>query len=215
MTGLPVAEDTFGAEMFKQMGIAAPAAGLLVLLLMFFFFRSASLVIAPMLVALATVVTTMGLLIGAGFTVHIMSSMIPIFLMPIAVVDSVHILSEFADTYPRIGDRRETVRVVMRLERRPPPERGRERDARGRPHLLRTARARFERLPAGSLQLLNGAQGRRSAPAPAGAPTLQVSGAHGRFGAGMRTVLIRNSSRAQCCGLQGSIPTGAGSPRAS
>ena len=114
VTGLPVAEDTFGAEMFKQMGIAAPAAGLLVLLLMFFFFRSWTLVAAPMLVAVATVVITMGLLIGAGFTVHIMSSMIPIFLMPIAVVDSVHILSEFADTYPRIGDRRDTVRVVMR-----------------------------------------------------------------------------------------------------
>jgi uncharacterized protein len=114
VTGLPVAEDTFGAEMFKQMGIAAPAAGLLVLLLMFFFFRSWTLVVAPMLVAMATVVITMGLLIGAGFTVHIMSSMIPIFLMPIAVVDSVHILSEFADTYPRIGDRRDTVRVVMR-----------------------------------------------------------------------------------------------------
>jgi predicted RND superfamily exporter protein len=30
------------------------------------------------------------------------------------VVDSVHILSEFADTYPRLGDRREAVRVVMR-----------------------------------------------------------------------------------------------------
>jgi len=114
VTGLPVAEDTFGGEMFKQMGIAAPAAGLLVLLLMFFFFRSWSLVIAPMLLAMATVVITMGLLIGTGFTVHIMSSMIPIFLMPIAVVDSVHILSEFADTYPRIGNRRDTVRVVMR-----------------------------------------------------------------------------------------------------
>jgi uncharacterized protein len=114
VTGLPVAEDTFGSEMFRQMAIAAPAAGLLVLLLMFFFFRSWTLVVAPMLVAMATVVITMGLLIGTGFTVHIMSSMIPIFLMPIAVVDSVHILSEFADTYPRIGDRRDTVRVVMK-----------------------------------------------------------------------------------------------------
>jgi hypothetical protein len=45
----------------------------------------------------------MGLLIGTGFTVHIMSSMIPIFLMPIAVVDSVHILSEFSDRW-RPGD---------------------------------------------------------------------------------------------------------------
>jgi len=113
ITGLPVAEDTFGVEMFRQMGIAAPLAGLIIFLLMWFFFRSVALILSPMIVAIVTVTVTMGLLIGFGFPVHIMSSMIPIFLMPIAVVDSVHILSEFADLYPRYGDRRKTISVVM------------------------------------------------------------------------------------------------------
>lgn len=99
MAGLPVAEDTFGVEMFIQMAISAPLAGLMIFVLMWVFFRSMLLITAPMLVAMASVIITMGLLIGQGFTVHIMSSMIPIFLMPIAVVDSVHILSEFADRY--------------------------------------------------------------------------------------------------------------------
>ncbi len=99
MTGLPVAEDTFGYEMFVQMGISAPLAGLAIFLLMWLFFRNVTLVLAPMIVAMGTVIAAMGLLIGMGYTVHIMSSMIPIFLMPIAVVDSVHILSEFADTF--------------------------------------------------------------------------------------------------------------------
>jgi predicted RND superfamily exporter protein len=112
ITGLPVAEDTFGVEMFVQMGITAPLAGLMIFLLMWFFFRSITLVLSPMIVAMATVIATMGLLIGLGFTVHIMSSMIPIFLMPIAVVDSVHILSEFVDQYPRVKDRERTIRVV-------------------------------------------------------------------------------------------------------
>lgn len=113
ITGLPVAEDTFGHDMFVQMGISAPLAGLMIFALMLYFFRSPILVIAPMLVAMATVIITMGLLIGMGFTVHIMSSMIPIFLMPIAVVDSVHIMSEFADTYrPEIGAK-ETIRKVL------------------------------------------------------------------------------------------------------
>jgi len=101
ITGLPVAEDTFGHDMFVQMGISAPLAGLMIFALMLYFFRSVQLVIAPMLVAMATVIISMGLLIGMGYTVHIMSSMIPIFLMPIAVVDSVHIMSEFADSYRR------------------------------------------------------------------------------------------------------------------
>ena len=99
MAGLPVAEDTFGVEMFIQMAISAPLAGLMIFILMWVFFRSFLLITAPMIVAMATVIITMGLLIGQGYTVHIMSSMIPIFLMPIAVVDSVHILSEFADRY--------------------------------------------------------------------------------------------------------------------
>ncbi|WP_421132805.1 efflux RND transporter permease subunit [Alteromonas sp. A079] len=99
ITGLPVAEDQFGVEMFVQMGIAAPAAGVMIFILLFVFFRNIALIYAPMIVAMATVIITMGALIGMGFTVHIMSSMIAIFLMPIAVVDSVHILSEFSDRY--------------------------------------------------------------------------------------------------------------------
>lgn len=99
ITGLPVAEDQFGVEMFVQMAIAAPAAGAMIFILLFLFFRNWSLITAPMIVAMGTVIITMGALIGMGFTVHIMSSMIAIFLMPIAVVDSVHILSEFSDRY--------------------------------------------------------------------------------------------------------------------
>jgi len=113
ITGLPVAEDTFGHDMFLQMGISAPLAGLMIFLLMWYFFRSATLVVAPMLVAIITVVLVMGLLIGSGFTVHIMSSMIPIFLMPIAVVDSVHIMSEFADLYKQDDDPKAVISEVV------------------------------------------------------------------------------------------------------
>ena len=116
ITGLPVAEDTFGHDMFVQMGISAPLAGLMIFILMLYFFRSVPLVVAPMLVAMATVIISMGLSIGLGFTVHIMSSMIPIFLMPIAVVDSVHIMSEFADNYKPGDDAKAVIsRVVEHL----------------------------------------------------------------------------------------------------
>ncbi len=114
ITGLPVAEDTFGVEMLVQMATSAPLAGLAIFLLMWFFFKRVSLIIAPMLVAIISVICTMGLLIGLGYDVHIMSSMIAIFLMPIAVADSVHILSEFFDAYHRFRDKAETVRHVIR-----------------------------------------------------------------------------------------------------
>jgi len=113
ITGLPVAEDTFGVEMFIQMAISAPLAMLVVFILMLIFFRKLVLVISPMIVAMVSVISTMGLLIGLGYPVHIMSSMIPIFLMPIAVVDSVHILSEFFDLYTKEKGRRNTILEVM------------------------------------------------------------------------------------------------------
>jgi len=113
VTGLPVAEDTFGVEMLVQMATSAPLAGLAIFLLLLLFFKRVSLIIAPMLVAVVSVVCTMGLLIGFGFDVHIMSSMIAIFLMPIAVADAVHILSEFFDVYHRFGDKKKTLQHVV------------------------------------------------------------------------------------------------------
>ena len=113
ITGLPVAEDTFGVEMFIQMAVSAPLAMVVIFILMLLFFRKLVLVISPMIVAMVSVISTMGLLIGFGYPVHIMSSMIPIFLMPIAVVDSVHILSEFFDLYTKEKGRRKTALEVM------------------------------------------------------------------------------------------------------
>jgi predicted RND superfamily exporter protein len=109
ITGLPIAEETFGRQMFLQMGISAPLAGLFILLLMLLFFRKVSVVLVPMIVAIMTVSWTMGLLILSGFTVHIMSSMIAIFLMPIAVLDAIHVLSEFHDRFQASRSRKEAI----------------------------------------------------------------------------------------------------------
>lgn len=119
IAGLPVAEDTFGVEMFFQMGLMAPLAMGVIFVLLLLMFRHVGLVVPPMIIALLSVVWVMGALIGSGFTVHIMSSMIPVFLMPVAVLDSVHVLSEFHDQYPRLRDRRRTVVEVMEELYRP------------------------------------------------------------------------------------------------
>jgi len=111
--GLPVAEDTFGYEMFVQMAILAPLTGLLLMVVLFAIFRRVSLVIPPMLVAMLSVIWTMGALIGSGFTVHIMSSMIPVFLMPIAICETVHILSDFHEKLPTSPGRREALLGVF------------------------------------------------------------------------------------------------------
>jgi len=110
IAGLPLAEDSFGAEMFSQMAFSAPAAMLIIFLLLFMFFRNMKIVLAPMIVAIMAVIWSMGLLIMMGFTVHIMSSMIPIFLIPIAVLNSIHIISEFHDKYKKFKHKDATIR---------------------------------------------------------------------------------------------------------
>lgn len=113
ITGLPLAEDVFGIDMFIQMAVSAPMAMVLIFILIFYFFRNAALGVSALLVAMASVLITMGAFVATGNTIHIMSSMIAIFLMPIAVLDATHILSMFFDKYQQCKDRKKTLQEVM------------------------------------------------------------------------------------------------------
>lgn len=110
--GLPLAQEAFGSQMFVQMAIFAPLAGLAIFAIMLLFFRRLVLVGPAMVLAMVSVIWAMGLLIGTGNTLHIMSSMIPIFLMPIAILDAIHVISEFFDRYSSTPNREEALRSV-------------------------------------------------------------------------------------------------------
>jgi hypothetical protein len=112
--GLPIAESTFGNEMFLQMAVYAPMAGLVIFLLMLFFFRSVKVVAAPMILGVMVVIWAMGGLIYSGNVIHIMSSMIPIFLLPIAVLNSIHILSKLNDKMSEFDNKADAIRSVMK-----------------------------------------------------------------------------------------------------
>ena len=119
LAGLPVAEDTFGHQMFIQMAVLAPLAFMVIMILVFLLFRKIAFLLPVGMTAMFAVVWAMGLLIGTGNTVHIMSSMIPVFLMPIAILDDIHILSEFFDRYRVLGDKRRALLEGMRPLYRP------------------------------------------------------------------------------------------------
>lgn len=111
--GFPIAQATFAGEMFVQMGVYAPMAGLVIFLLLIFFFRSIKIVLAPMQVGIMTVFISMGALIYTGNVVHIIGSMIPIFLLPIAVLNSIHILSKLGDRLHKFDTKEEAIRDVV------------------------------------------------------------------------------------------------------
>src|SRR3989338_7842887 len=113
LAGDPIARDTFGAEMFRQMGLFSPIAGMVMCMALWLMFRSGPLVIANMAVAMVSIIWSMGLLIGLGYPVHIMSSMSPVFLMAIAT-DSVHIFNEFSFRFGELKDKRRAILDTMR-----------------------------------------------------------------------------------------------------
>lgn len=109
IAGDPVARDTFGVEMFKLMAVFSPIAGAVMLAVRYLMFHDAFLSITLMMDAIISIIWSMGLLIGLGFPLHIMSSMAPVFLMAIAT-DSIHIFNEF---YFRYGERKEKKAAIL------------------------------------------------------------------------------------------------------
>ncbi len=112
LAGDPVARDTFGVQMFYQMAILSPIAGMVMFLLLWRMFRNLPLVFSVMGVAMVAIIWSMGLLIGLGYPVHIMSSMSPVFLMAIAT-DSIHIFNEFSFRFAETGEKRRAVLGTM------------------------------------------------------------------------------------------------------
>src|SRR3990172_6878716 len=118
VAGDPVARDTFGSDMFKLMAVFAPIAGMVMLLVRYMMFRDLFLSITLMMDAMISIVWSMGLLIGLGFPIHIMSSMAPVFMMAIAT-DSMHIFNEFYFRFREKKNKRAAIIATMNAVSRP------------------------------------------------------------------------------------------------
>ncbi|MBI5410886.1 MAG: MMPL family transporter [Nitrospirae bacterium] len=114
IAGLPMAEMVFGEQMFILMGVLSPLTMLVIAAGLWVLFKDRRLILAPLLVSMLSVLWTMGLLIGLGYPVHIMSSMIPVFLMVTGLADGIHILSQFHEVYPRYGEKRTAILETMK-----------------------------------------------------------------------------------------------------
>jgi predicted RND superfamily exporter protein len=93
LAGDPIVSETMAVEVFRQLAIFSPLAGLFMIVALSLIFRNLPMVVAVMLISVISTVWAMGLHVALGLTVHLMSAMIPVFLMAIAT-DSVHIFNE-------------------------------------------------------------------------------------------------------------------------
>src|SRR5229473_1049312 len=118
IAGQPVARHTFGAQMFKLMRVFSPMAIVIMFFAIYVMFRNLLLAVSMMLVAIVTIIWTMGLGIGLGFPIHIMNSMTPVFLMAIAT-DSIHIFNEFYFRFREKKNKRAAIVETMEAVGRP------------------------------------------------------------------------------------------------
>lgn len=112
LAGDPVARDTFGAEMFRQMALFSPFAGAVMVLVFFVMFRNWALVFVNMTVAMVSILWAMGLFIGLRIPIHIMASMSPVFLMAIST-DTVHIFNEFYFRLREVPTKKQAILATM------------------------------------------------------------------------------------------------------
>ncbi|MEW5806625.1 MAG: MMPL family transporter, partial [Acidobacteriota bacterium] len=118
IAGDPVARDTFGSVMFKLMAMFSPISALIMFIAIYLMFRSVVLSLSMLSAAMISIIWSMGLLIGIGFPIHIMSSMAPVFLIAIAT-DGIHIFNEFYFRYREKKNKRTAILETMEVVGRP------------------------------------------------------------------------------------------------
>lgn len=119
LAGLPVMAAASAAVSERDTGIYFPVVILVVLGIILLYLRSASRVAIPLVVVILSIIWTMGLMALIGVKQNIISSMMPVFLIAIGIVDSIHILSEY-DNQVRAGkDHRSALSAMMDNEFHP------------------------------------------------------------------------------------------------
>ena len=118
LTGDSVARDKMGSEIWGQMAIFSPLAGLTMCVVLWCAFRSGAQIAAHMAVALVGVLWSMGLFVGLGVPIHIMSSMAPVFLMAIST-DTIHIFNEYDFRFHEVKDKRRAIIESLEAVARP------------------------------------------------------------------------------------------------
>ena len=112
ITGLPLAEARFATELPFQVAALSALALLFAAPPLYLFFRKIALVTVQLAIAAMAVIITMGLLIASGSALQILSTMIPLFIIPVALANTIRFLNGFV-IHGQTEDRRGAVQGVM------------------------------------------------------------------------------------------------------
>lgn len=97
VAGFPIVSATWDSVMTSDLEKLFPVVLLLVLGCLWASFRMLLGMLAPLLVAVMSIVLTISLQALLGIPINFISNLLPVFLISIAVADSIHIFSEYRD----------------------------------------------------------------------------------------------------------------------
>ncbi|MET1077519.1 MAG: MMPL family transporter [Pseudomonas sp.] len=116
LSGPPMIASQTASNMEKDNQTLLPAVLLVILLVLFVSFGRLQGVIAPLLIAIFSLIWTLGLMAAFDVKQNIITSMMPVFIISIAVCDAIHFLSDYyrhLPTNPKRQDRIDAAYACM------------------------------------------------------------------------------------------------------
>ena len=105
LSGPPMIAAQTASNMEKDNQTLLPAVLLVILLVLFVSFGRVQGVVAPLLIAIFSLLWTLGLMAACGVKQNIITSIMPVFIISIAVCDAIHFLADYYRNLPPNPDR--------------------------------------------------------------------------------------------------------------
>ncbi|UUY08830.1 MMPL family transporter [Pseudomonas sp. J452] len=105
LSGPPMIAAQTASNMEQDNQTLLPAVLLVILLVLFVSFGRLQGVVAPLLIAIFSLIWTLGLMAACGVKQNIITSIMPVFIISIAVCDAIHFLADYYRNLPSNPDR--------------------------------------------------------------------------------------------------------------
>jgi uncharacterized protein len=115
LSGPPMIAAQTASNMEKDNQTLLPAVLLVILLILFVSFGRLQGVVAPLLIAIFSLVWTLGLMAACGVKQNIITSIMPVFIISIAVCDAIHFLADYYRNLPPNPDRQARIDTAFKV----------------------------------------------------------------------------------------------------
>lgn len=117
LSGPPMIAAQTASNMEKDNQTLLPAVLLVILLVLLVSFGRLQGVVAPLLIAIFSLAWTLGLMAACGVKQNIISSIMPVFIISIAVCDAIHFLADYYRNLPQNPDRQARIDTALKVMR--------------------------------------------------------------------------------------------------